>query len=90
MRGTSGADARVTGTRVRQACFRRRRWSGVDAEEVQTFLRRVAAELDELADELAAAHGENARLKAALQEWHTAVGVAAVRQPNTQQRRPSW
>jgi DivIVA domain-containing protein len=86
----SGADAaRLTGARIRQARFRRRWWNGVDSGEVMTFLRHVAAELEELADELTAAREENARLKAALQEWQTAVGVAPARRPDTQQRRPS-
>jgi cell division septum initiation protein DivIVA len=86
----SGADAaRLTGARIRQARFRRKWWNGVDSGEVMTLLRHVAAELEELADELTAACDENARLKAALQEWQTAVGVAPVRRPDTQQRRPS-
>ena len=54
------------GAQIRQARFRRRWWNGVDSGEVMTFLRHVAAELEELADELTAARDENARLKAAL------------------------
>lgn len=72
-------DARVTVQRVRGATFRRSWWSGVDGREVRLFLRWVADEWDVVARELAAVREENARLKTALRDWQSAVGVARVR-----------
>lgn len=64
--------------RVRGATFRRSWWSGVDGADVRRFLRSVADEWEAMARELVVAREENARLKAALRDWQTAVGVARV------------
>lgn len=80
----------MTGSRVRQVCFRRAWWSGVSAVEVEAIRRGVAAELDELAREVSVLREENARLKTALRQWQTAVGVAPVHPSGGARHRSTW
>ena len=82
--------AQLLGTRVRQVRFRRAWWSGVHAGEVQAFLTGVATELDDLAGEVSAVREENARFKAALRQWQTAVGVAPLHSSATARHRSTW
>ena len=71
--------ARVTAARLRRPDFRRSWWFGLDDREVRRFMRQVADGWESVEQDLAKLREENARLKAALREWQSAVGVARVR-----------
>ncbi|WP_329107786.1 DivIVA domain-containing protein [Micromonospora sp. NBC_01699] len=59
---------------VRGRRFRRVGWfgrRGLDPDEVQEFLDRVATDLTSLYDELAKSRDETIRVKAALRQWQS-------------------
>jgi DivIVA domain-containing protein len=55
---------------VRAACaVMRRRWRGLDPEEVYEYLRLVADEIDRLQRETATAHAQAERASQGLRQW---------------------
>ncbi|MFI6758972.1 DivIVA domain-containing protein [Micromonospora sp. NPDC050417] len=59
---------------VRARRFRTVGWfgrGGLDPDEVQEFLDRVATDLNSLYDDLAASRDETIRVKAALRQWQS-------------------
>ncbi|GAA4704109.1 hypothetical protein Prum_022120 [Phytohabitans rumicis] len=74
-------DLRLGPHQVRNAVFARapRRRGGVDADEVRTFLDRVADEMARLYGEVASARGETERIKAALYAWQSAHAATCTR-----------
>lgn len=70
--------AGLTAAQVRRTEFRRSWRFGIDGREARRFLWQVADHWDVVEEEIATLRDENARLKAALRDWQSAIGVARV------------
>lgn len=66
----TGRPDRLTSHDVRTRTFTSR-WRGVDPDEVQGFLLRIADELEPLQREARLLQEENDRLKRALRDWQS-------------------
>ncbi|TDB73472.1 DivIVA domain-containing protein [Micromonospora sp. KC723] len=56
---------------VRAATFDRRRWRGLDPEQVYAYLDRLADELERLTRDLCTANTEGERIRQALRQWQS-------------------
>ncbi len=73
---TQAPPRRLSPEHVRRATFGRTALGrrGLNEDDVYNFLHRLALEWDGLENELATAHNENVRLKAALRDWQSQHG----------------
>ncbi|WP_018790860.1 DivIVA domain-containing protein [Salinispora arenicola] len=62
---------RLFSSQVRAATFARRRWRGLDPDQVYAYLDRVADELERLAREATTAHAEGELIRQALRQWQS-------------------
>lgn len=62
---------RLFSSQVRAATFARRRWRGLDPEQVYAYLDRVADELERLTREATTAHAEGELIRQALRQWQS-------------------
>ncbi|MEU8260859.1 DivIVA domain-containing protein [Micromonospora sp. NPDC048999] len=56
---------------VRTATFDRRRWRGLDPDQVYAYLGRVADEMERLTRDLATVDAEGQRIRQALKQWQS-------------------
>ncbi|TDC75676.1 DivIVA domain-containing protein [Micromonospora sp. KC606] len=56
---------------ARAATFDRRRWRGLDPEQVYAYLDRLADELERLTRDLCTANTEGERIRQALRQWQS-------------------
>ncbi|WP_018221625.1 DivIVA domain-containing protein [Salinispora pacifica] len=62
---------RLFSSQVRAATFARRRWRGLDPEQVYAYLDRAADELERLTREARTAHTEGELIRQALRQWQS-------------------
>ncbi|WP_329929916.1 DivIVA domain-containing protein [Salinispora tropica] len=62
---------RLFSSQVRAATFARRRWRGLDPEQVYAYLDRVADELELLTREATTARAEGELIRQALRQWQS-------------------
>lgn len=62
---------RLFSSQVHAATFARRRWRGLDPEQVYAYLDRVADGLERLTREASTAHTEGELIRQALRQWQS-------------------